>query len=110
MSQNSQPESIFYVRNLSTMKVLVSRLRLNVLRRLIAQTRTIRQVARELDIPPNRLYYHFSLLEQCGAIRVVDTRLVAGIVEKHYRAVAVRYEIEPALLDEELALPTRQGA
>jgi DNA-binding transcriptional ArsR family regulator len=106
-NQNSQPETVFYIRDLQTMKVLVSRLRLKVLRLLIAEECTIRQVARGLNIPPNRLYYHFSLLEQCGAIRVVDTRLVAGILEKRYRAAAARYEIESALLQEELALPIR---
>jgi transposase-like protein len=78
-------------------------LRLKVLRVLIEQPSTIREVARELNIPPNRLYYHFSLLEQCGAIRVVETRLIAGILENRYRAVARKYQVHPDLLDEELA-------
>jgi len=93
---------IFDVNDLQTMKVLVSRLRLKVLRVLIEQPSTIREVARELNIPPNRLYYHFSLLEQCGAIRVVETRLIAGILENRYRAVAHKYRVHPNLLDEEL--------
>lgn len=93
---------VFEVSDLQTMKVLVSRLRLKVLRVLIEQAATIREVARELNIPPNRLYYHFSLLEQCGAIRVVETRLIAGILENRYRAVARKYQVKPDLLDEEL--------
>ncbi len=93
---------VFDVNDLQTMKVLVSRLRLKVLRVLIDQPSTIREVARELNLPPNRLYYHFSLLEQCGAIRVVETRMIAGILENRYRAVARKYQVRPDLLDEEL--------
>jgi|UniRef100_A0A7C4PZU3 DNA-binding transcriptional ArsR family regulator len=103
---NRMPENdlqpVFDVNDLQTMKVLVSRLRLKVLRVLIEQPCTIREVARELNIPPNRLYYHFGLLEQCGAIRVVETRLIAGIVENRYRAVARKYDVRPDLLNEEL--------
>ena len=33
---------------------------------------------------PNRLYYHVNLLEEHGLIRVTDTRLVSGIVERTY--------------------------
>ncbi|MEW6180479.1 MAG: helix-turn-helix domain-containing protein [Chloroflexota bacterium] len=93
---------LFDVKDLQTMKVLVSRLRLKVLRVLINQPSTIREVARQLNLPPNRLYYHFSLLEQCGAIRVVETRMIAGIMENRYRAVARKYQVRPDLLDEEL--------
>ncbi len=93
---------VFDVNDLQTMKVLVSRLRLKVLRVLIEQPSTIREVARELNIPPNRLYYHFSLLEECGAIRVVETRMIAGILENRYRAVARKYQVRPDLLEEEL--------
>ncbi|GAP12047.1 predicted transcriptional regulator [Bellilinea caldifistulae] len=102
MSEN-ELKPVFDVNDLQTMKVLVSRLRLKVLRVLIEQPSTIREVARELNIPPNRLYYHFNLLEQCGAIRVVETRLIAGILENRYRAVARRYQVRPNLLDEELS-------
>ncbi len=93
---------LFDVKDLQTMKVLVSRLRLKVLRVLINQPSTIREVARQLNLPPNRLYYHFSLLEQCGAIRVMETRMIAGIMENRYRAVARKYQVRPDLLDEEL--------
>lgn len=103
---NRMPENdlqtVFDVNDLQTMKVLVSRLRLKVLRVLIEQPCTIREVARELNIPPNRLYYHFGLLEQSGVIQVVETRLIAGIVENRYRAVARKYNVRPDLLSEEL--------
>ncbi|GIV63272.1 MAG: hypothetical protein KatS3mg045_0611 [Bellilinea sp.] len=102
MSEN-ELKPVFDVNDLQTMKVLVSRLRLKVLRVLIERPSTIREVARELNIPPNRLYYHFSLLEQCGAIRVVETRLIAGILENRYRAVARKYHVSPDLLNGELA-------
>jgi hypothetical protein len=52
-----------------------------------------------LPSPSTKLYYHFGLLERIGLIAVADTRLVANMVEKTYRATAPRIELDPALLN-----------
>jgi hypothetical protein len=44
------------------------------------------------------LYYHFNLLEKHNLIKMVFTRIVSGIVEKHYVASAHVYRIAPGLL------------
>ncbi len=52
------------------------------------RAKTVKELAAELGCPPTRLYYHVQQLEKHGLVFVEETRLVSGIVEKHYRAVA----------------------
>jgi DNA-binding transcriptional ArsR family regulator len=52
---------------------------------------TVKELAAAMDVPPKSLYYHVSLLEKHGLIRVVETRVVSGILEKRYRATAYRF-------------------
>ena len=93
-----QRPSIFYIRDVETMKVLVSALRTRILSVLIQGTHTVKEVSQILNLPPNRLYYHFNQMEQFKLIQVVETRLISGILEKHYRSSAVSYLVDPTLL------------
>ncbi len=70
------------------LRVLSDPLRSFVVYSLVTQAKTVKQLAGELGCPPTRLYYHMQQLEKHGLVFVEDTRLVSGIVEKHYRAVA----------------------
>lgn len=65
---------------------------------MMEQVCTVKQIAAKLNIPPTKLYYHFKQLEEHGLIRVVDTRLVSGIVEKLYQARAYSYRVDKGLL------------
>ncbi len=58
---------------------------------------TVKQLAEALDVAPTRLYYHMNQLESLGLIHVAETRIVAGIIEKHYRANATRISVDRAL-------------
>jgi len=73
--------------DLDTLKVLADPLRLRI-RELMTEPCTVKQVAAELNIPPTQLYYHINLLEKHGLIVLVDTRIVSGIIEKHYQVAA----------------------
>ncbi|MEN4043002.1 MAG: hypothetical protein ROW39_11690 [Anaerolineaceae bacterium] len=44
------------------------------------------------------MYYHFNLLERHGLIEVVETRMVANMAEKHFRATFTEIDIDPGLL------------
>lgn len=81
-----------------TLKVMADPLRAQILEVLIDATQTIKQTAAKLGLSASKLYYHFNLLEQHGLIEVVETRQVGNLVEKHYRAVAPRFELAPGLL------------
>jgi predicted ArsR family transcriptional regulator len=65
---------------------------------MVLEPITVKQIAKHLDVSPNKLYYHINLLEKHGLIRVVDTQLVSGIVEKHYRVSAEDITVADGLL------------
>lgn len=84
----------FVIEDLETLRVVADPLRLRILEAFGERPVTVKQIARTLDIPPNKLYYHVNMLEEHGLIRVVDTRIVSGIIEKIYLITA--HHITPA--------------
>ncbi len=97
-NQYPKPEEEFVIRDLDTLKVMADSLRLQILDTVAERVCTVKQIAADLNIPPTKLYYHFKQLEEHGLIRVVDTRLVSGIVEKLYQASAYSYRVDKGLL------------
>jgi DNA-binding transcriptional ArsR family regulator len=98
---NPQPDFVpreeFVVDDLDTLKVLADPLRLRI-RELMLEPTTVKQVAAALDLPPTKLYYHINLLEKHGLIVLVDTRVVSGIIEKHYQVAAQNVRVAKHLL------------
>jgi DNA-binding transcriptional ArsR family regulator len=92
-------QNAFVVRDYDKLKIIADPLRAQIVELLIAEPLNVRQVAERLGLVPTKLYYHFGLLERIGLIAVADTRLVANMVEKTYRATAPRIELDPALLN-----------
>ena len=92
-----EPAAELVIDDLDTLKVLADPLRLRILE-LFHTSRTVKQVAADLDMPATKLYYHVNQLEQRGLIRMVDTRIVSGIIEKHYQIAARRFHIKRDLL------------
>lgn len=82
------------IENLETLKVVADPLRLRILDAFGDKPHTVKQIAKLLGIPPNKLYYHVNMLEEHGLIRVVDTRIVSGIIEKLYLISA--HQLTPA--------------
>lgn len=63
-----------------------------------ARAWTAKELAEALDVKQTKLYHHLALLEEHGFIRIAETRLVSGIVEKRYRAAAHGFRVDHALL------------
>jgi DNA-binding transcriptional ArsR family regulator len=78
--------------------VIADPLRPQILELLVHDAQTVKQVAEKLGLAPGKLYYHFSLLEKHGLIEVAETRQVANMIEKLYRATASEIDLEPSLL------------
>jgi DNA-binding transcriptional ArsR family regulator len=97
VTEEFQPAEEFVIDNLETLKVLADPLRLRILE-FLAKPGTVKQIAQKIDRPPTKLYYHFNLLEKHGLIEMVDTRIVSGIIEKHYQASAQMYRVQWGLL------------
>lgn len=92
-----KPDAEFIVNDLETLKVLADPLRLQIIELMTPAARTVKQLAAELNLPPTKLYYHIKQLEERALIRVVDTRIVSGILEKQYQAAALSYRVNKAL-------------
>ena len=87
----------FIIEDVEALKMIADPLRLQIIRNL-DQPRTVKDLAERLDIPATKLYYHVNQLEKHQIIRVVDTRVVSGIIEKHYRVTAKSYHVSKSLL------------
>jgi DNA-binding transcriptional ArsR family regulator len=100
-----EPNEILLIADLETLKVVADPLRLQLLAQLRDLPQPAKQLARALDLPIKKLYYHLNLLEEHGLIRVAETRIISGIIEKHYRVTAYRLSVE-----RELLTPQAEGA
>src|SRR3712207_1417060 len=88
------PKDIYFISDLETLKVVSDPLRLRILECFRGVPATVKDVAAALDMPPTRLYYHVNQLEERGLIHVVETRVVSGIIEKHYQTTAYRLTVD----------------
>ena len=93
-----QPEDIFIIESVETLKVVADPLRLKILELLRGAPHTVKQLGAALHTPLKKLYYHVNLLEEHGLIRVASTRVVSGIIEKQYQVTAYRLSVDHALL------------
>ena len=93
-----QPAPLHTITTLEALKVFSDPLRQQIIEALLDGAKTVKQIASELDLAPTKLYYHVNLLEEHGLIQVTETRIVSGIIEKHYTAAAHEYYIERSLL------------
>jgi DNA-binding transcriptional ArsR family regulator len=98
---NIKIEEEFHITDLETLKVISDPLRVQILERIglasdAGQPITVKQLAEELDRPPTKLYYHVNLLEKHELIRVAETQVVSGIIERHYqiRAKKLRADLD----------------
>lgn len=89
---------VLVIEDLETLKVISDPLRLQILELMVLEPKTVKEVADQLQVSPNKLYYHINLLEKHGLIRVVGTQLVSGIVEKHYRVKAKDIRVADGLI------------
>lgn len=58
--------------------------------RLLEAPRTVAELAAEVDMPANRLYYHVGRLVDCGLVRQVDARVSGRHTERVFGRVAER--------------------
>ncbi len=91
------------------LRVLADPVRSFLVYSLVAEPKTARMLAAELGCPVTRLYYHLQQLEKHGLVFVEKTRIVSGIREKHYRAVARELLLDKSAFLEGDALDRRRA-
>jgi DNA-binding transcriptional ArsR family regulator len=94
-----EPEDIYTISTLETLKVASDPTRLHILETLAEGPMTVKQIARTLGTSPTKLYYHVNLLEEHGLIVVTGSRVVSGIIEKQYRTRSYSLRVDRQLLN-----------
>jgi putative molybdopterin biosynthesis protein len=80
------------------LKVMADPRRMQLLRMLMAAPATLTQLGNELNEHPAKIRHHLKLLEDIGFVRLVETRIVGGYVEKYYRATSSALMVNLAVL------------
>jgi len=96
-----RPPAELRITDLDTLRVLADPTRMRILEVLVragTEPQTVKRVAAALDAPVTKLYYHVNLLEEHGLIRVAESRVVSGIIEKRYLPSAQSFKVDDALL------------
>jgi DNA-binding transcriptional ArsR family regulator len=86
--QPFEPELFLVVDSSEQLKAFTDPLRTRVLSLLAEREATNQQLARTLGEPHAKVLHHVRVLLDLNLIRLVDTRIKGGNVEKYYRAVA----------------------
>jgi DNA-binding transcriptional ArsR family regulator len=89
-------------------ELLLHPLRQRILRHA-AEPRSASEIARLLDLPPQKVNYHVRALADAGFLHPAGERRKRNLVEKRYRASALSYLVLPAVLGEMAADPGRGG-
>ncbi|HSK06166.1 MAG TPA: helix-turn-helix domain-containing protein [Acidimicrobiia bacterium] len=80
----------FEIEDVRVLEALNNPTRLRILYQLM-EASTAGELARRLDVPVTRLYYHLNLLQDLGVVEVVETRKRGAMLERVYRAVATNF-------------------
>lgn len=110
MGEELPIDSEHLIEDPETMKILGDPLRIQILGQVsqlnaAGQLATAKVLAEALGVPQTKLYYHLNLLEKHDLLRVAETGLVSGIVEKRYQIRAQRLRmdvnIDPSQADDD---------
>lgn len=98
-SETRKPAPSKTISDLETLKVYFDPVRKRILQEMGTQPKSIQEIARALNIPFTRLYYHIHLLEKHGLVELVETRQGAGVIEeKFYQVSAYLFLVDRALM------------
>jgi DNA-binding transcriptional ArsR family regulator len=93
------------ITDIETLRVLADPLRLSILGAFASgprrQPMSAKEIAEKIDEGQTKLYRHIKKLEDVGLLKVAETRVVSGIIEKRYVPGQKRLEIEGSMLAQE---------
>lgn len=88
------------IKDLKHIKLLSDPLKLQLLQAFAESDKTTRQVASELGENVTKLYRHVDSLYEAGLLEITDEQQKRGTVERTFRAIAQRFEADPALFSD----------
>jgi len=95
---------VFVVKRLEQAKLLSDPFKLKLLEEFAGAPVTTKQVADHLGEKAPRLYRHVDALFEEGLLTLVEEKPKRGTIERYYKTVAARFEVDP-----ELFSPSRSG-
>lgn len=96
-----RPAAELVITDVEQLKAMSDPLRLQLLDLMSdapIRTWTARELAERLATKQTKLYHHLGMLEERGFIRVAETRMVSGILEKRYAVTALSFRLDRFLL------------
>lgn len=87
----------YVVKRLEQAKLLTDPFKLKLLERFGGKPVTTKQVADGMGEKAPRLYRHVDALAEEGLLELVEERPKRGTIERYYRTVADRFEVDPNL-------------
>lgn len=97
-AENIKPADSYLIKDLEKLKAISDPLRIKILECLVEGSRTVKEIARAIEVPASKLYYHINQLEEFGFIRVAGTRMISNILEKQYMVTACNFQVDKSLL------------
>ena len=88
------------ISDLEQVRLLSDPLKLQLLQAFAEGEKTTKQVAAALDENITKLYRHVDALHDAGLLEVVQETPKRGTVERTFRAIAQRFEVDHALFSE----------
>jgi DNA-binding transcriptional ArsR family regulator len=85
-------QDVFEINDVETLEVLNDPMRMRLMHLLGGESKSVRELAEELDLPVTRLYYHINMLDEVGVIAVAETRKVGAMLQRRYQTVAHSYQ------------------
>ena len=89
--------STYVVKRLDQAKLLTDPFKLKLLERFAGKPVTTKQVADRMGEKAPRLYRHVDAMVEAGLLELVRETPKRGTVERYYRTVASRFEVDPDL-------------
>lgn len=87
----------YIVRRLDQAKLLTDPFKLKLLEQFGSDPVTTKQVADQMGEKAPRLYRHVDALHDAGLLELVEEKPKRGTVERYFRTIASRFEVDPGL-------------
>lgn len=87
----------YVVKRLEQAKLLTDPFKLKLLERFAGKPATTKQVADRMGEKAPRLYRHVDALVEEGLLQLVEEKPKRGTIERYYRTIAARFEMDPEL-------------
>ena len=93
-------KEVLKINNLEQVRLLTDPFKLNILQAFAEGERTTKEVAKALKEPVTKLYRHVDALHDAGLLEITHEKQKRGTVERHFRAVGKRFEVDQSLFAE----------